>query len=371
MSFPGDHTPNRSSHSQRNPARSGALANVLRELHIRPPGEPVFRLVSRWAAKHVWRVDVNGEPWAFIRYLLGPAPQFPDRWRHLALGDLLFEAKVGPRILGMTEASEALGGRATVVEAALHPMTRYELEARVPEAIGLFARLHGNAALHEALSENLTEADRRGFSPLVRYFQEIRERWFEAVVPRWLEVGLDEINLARSIVAELMNELERLERGTGYIGIIVPCHNDPNHGNFMVNRQGALRMIDFEELALSNPVADLGVFLTWYADAEQHRSLLEHYPLANPNAVLDRMRIWVPLRYINIAAHWSARLTRARDQEAWDFAVHSVDEWLRGACELVYGGAIPSRHERALQRLHHALTERGPLPDDASEAESD
>jgi hypothetical protein len=130
----------------------------------------------------------------------------------------------------------------------------------------------------------------------------------------------------------------------------------------MVNRQGALRMIDFEELAMSNPVADLGVFLTWYADADQHRAMLEHYPLANPSAVLDRMRIWVPLRYLTVAAHWSARLTRARDQEAWDFALQSVDEWLRGACELVYGGSVPARHDGALKRLGAALADRGPLP---------
>jgi hypothetical protein len=142
----GDQTPNRSSHTQRRPASSAALLELLREEDIKVPGEPAFKLVSKWAAKHVWRVDVGGQPWAYIRYLLGPAAQFPERWRHLRLGQVLFEAKVGPRILGMTEASEALGGRAAVVEAALHAITRSELEARVPEAIGLFARLHGNAA---------------------------------------------------------------------------------------------------------------------------------------------------------------------------------------------------------------------------------
>lgn len=364
MSTPDPQTPNRSSHTQRAPASPRALAEMLDELEVHLPGKPSFQLVSRWAAKHVWRLDVGGQPWAFIRYLLGPAPQFPERWRHLSLGPLLFEARVGPRILGITEASEALSGRAAIVEAALYPITREQLEARIPEAMGLFARLHGCAALHEALSENLTEADRRGFSPLAKFFNEVHERWFEAVVPRWLEVGLDEINLIRGLVSELLTMLERLEKGTGYIQIIVPCHNDPNHGNFMVNRQGALRMIDFEELALNNPVADLGVFLTWYADADQHRAMLEHYPLVNPMAAIDRMRIWVPLRYINIAAHWAARLTRARDTTAWVFALNSVDEWLRGACELVYNGSIPTKHTRALERLHHALIDRGPLPQD-------
>lgn len=365
-SIPGPHTPNRPSHTQRAPASPQGLTALLRELSIPAPGEPEFHLVSRWAAKHVWRVDVEGEPWAYIRYLLGPASQYAERWRHLRLGEVLFDARIGPRILGMSEASESLGGRAAIVEAALHPITRDDLEGRAREAMALFARLHGNPALHEALSQERTEADRRGIGPLARFIAETHERWFEGVVPRWLEVGLEEINELRQVVGELLTELDRLERGTGYLGIVVPVHGDPNYGNFMVNRQGALRMIDFEELSLNNPVADLGVFLTWYVDAHQHRELLAEYPLANPDAVLDRMRIWVPVRYLSITAHWAARLTRARDEKSWSFALGSVDEWLRGACELVYGGSVPPEIARALKNLRRSLGPRGPLHPDGS-----
>jgi len=367
----GPHPPHRPErdrirHARRAPARPSALLALLFELGIQPPGEPRFHLVSRWAAKHVWRVDVAGEPWAFVRYLLGSADQFPERWRHLRLGELLFEARVGPRILGMTDASEALGGRAAIIEAALRPISRHELEARAQEAIALFTRLHSNPLLHEALSQERTEADRRGLGPLARFITETHERWFEAVVPRWLEVGLDEINVLRQVVSELLSRLDRVEKATGHLGIVVPVHGDPNHGNFMVNRQGALRMIDFEELSLNNPVADLGVFLTWYVDTEHHRALLETYPLASPDAVLNRMRVWVPVRYLNIAAHWAARLTRAHDEDAWAFALSSVDEWLRSACELLYDGVVPTHLDDALTGLQQSLAHRGPLHPDGS-----
>jgi hypothetical protein len=355
-------TPSRSSRSQRRPATHGQLDALLRELNIRPPGEIHYRLVSLWAAKHVWRIDVNGQAWAYVRYLLGPASHYPDRWRHLRLGQLLYEARVGPRILGMTPESDALGGRAAIVEAGLYPITREELESRAEEAIALMARLHANAALLEELSRDVTESDMLAFYSLSAYLFETRERWFEAVAGRWREAGLAEIDALLLVVGELLENLETIRSRTGRIGLVTPAHNDPNHGNFMVSRQGALRMIDFEDLALNNPVADLGVFLTWYVDREHHRALLAHYPLVAPDAILERMRAWVPLRYLNVAAHWAARLLRARDESAWLFAVDSVDEWLRGACELVFDGIVPARLEALLTRIKDALRAHGANP---------
>ncbi len=354
--------PPRPNGTQRRPATPGELLGLLRELDVALPGPARLKLVSRWAAKHVWQVDVRGEPWAYIRYLLGPATQYPDRWRHLRLSTLLHEAKIGPRVLGITPESEALGGRAAVVEAALKPITRAELESRAVEAISLLARLHSNIPLHAALLAGLTESERERLQPLARLFSETRERWFKAVAERWLESGLEEIDRLTEVVEELISQIEALDCCAHEADLIVPAHNDPNHGNFRLNRQGALRLIDFEELAPNNPVADLGVFLTWYADRERHRALLEHYPLVAPDAMLERMRVWVPLRYIGIAAHWAARLTRARDTQGWEFALGSVDEWLRGAAELIYDGPVPVYLDARLRALHESLAARGPLP---------
>lgn len=356
-----DSPPPRPNHTQRRPADVKALNKLLRELDIRPPGPPRYKLVSRWAAKHVWQVNVNGEPWAVIRYLLGSSTRFPDRWRHLRLGVLLNEARVGPRILGMTPESEALGGRAAMVEAALHPIDQGELESRAVEAIALLTRLHSSPALLEELSRDFIEVDLAGFSPLAELHRDIHERWFEAVVPRWADAGLSEIDDIAWVVNELFEHLVLMQAQTERIGVVVPAHNDPNYGNFMVNRRGVLRLIDFEELALNNPVADLGVFLTWYVDRERHRKLLEGYPLADPDAVLERMRVWVPLRYIGIAAYWAARLTRATDTVMWEHAVDSVDHWLRSACELIFDGVVPPQIDLLLSRSRESLLIRQPV----------
>ncbi|NDJ55225.1 MAG: aminoglycoside phosphotransferase family protein [Chloroflexi bacterium] len=359
-SSPSSSTPTRPNTHWREQADGDALRNLLDELDIQPPGTPSFELVSEWAAKHVVRMDVDGKPWAYIRYLLGPASHYPDRWRHLEFGPLLFEARVGPRVLGLNAESESLKGRAVIIEAALNPISREDLEDRAPEAISLLARLHGNGALNEALSSHLTDADRVAFSPLGTLFAETRERWFEALAARWRAFDLAEIEKLLWVVNELMDALATYRQATGRISIVVPAHNDPNHGNFMVNRQGALRMIDFEEMSLNNPVADLGVFLTWYVDQDQHGAMLEeNYPLASPSAVLDRMKVWVPLRYLGIAAHWAARMTRARDLNSYEYAANSLEEWLRGACELVYNGPVPPHLDKILRATHRSLLKRG------------
>jgi hypothetical protein len=348
-------TPTRSSRTQLRPAHPEALDRLLNELDIAPPGKTSYELVSKWAAKHVWRVDANNVPWAYIRYLLGSAERFPDRWRRMQFGEIYHAIHVGPRVLGLTPESEALAGRAAVVEAALAPLTQMELETRADEAIVLLSRLHTSAELLEALSFNITDDDRARLSPLSALFDEVQERWFEAVRARWERTGLDTINEILWIVSQLMDQLRTKQLHSEAIEIVVPAHNDPNHGNFMQNGQGTMRMIDFETLGLNNPVADLGIFLTWYVDQDRHLEMLQNYPLADPQAVLARMTIWVPLRYLTIAAHWAARLTRARTEEDWLFAVGSIEEWLRSAAEVVFNGDVPVPLERLLERIPASL----------------
>lgn len=357
-------TPSRSSSTQRRPADEPALKELLKELNIRPPlGRMSCELVSEWAAKHVWRIDIQKRPWVYVRYLLGSSTRFPDRWRHMRLGQELHTADIGPRILGLTPESEALGGRAAVVEAALQVIPLSDLENRANEVIDLFTRLHSNDVLLEALSADLNHVDIANFSPLSELFADTRERWFIAVAERWQESELPEIDDLLRVVRVLMHRLDALCTFSEQIEIVVPAHNDPNHGNFVLNRRNELRMIDFEGLALNNPAADLGVFLTWYADRDRHRELLQRYPLADPDAVLERMQIWVPLRYLGIAAHWAARLTRARDKEAWVFAVESIDEWLRGACELAFDGIISADLSKILRTVCKSLLDRQEMMD--------
>jgi thiamine kinase-like enzyme len=359
--MPAGQTPIRSSSVQRRPADTEALWGLVDEFGLQPVGRKVsFELISDWAGKHVWRMDVDDTPWAYIRYLLGPAKQYPQQWRHLRLSVELYQASVGPTVLGITESSRALSDRAAIIEEALLPLTREEVESRPEEAVTVMAHLHSCQALYSQLLEDLTENDRHSFSPLTHLFNETRERWFEAVYARWMEADMEaEIELATRISATLLEELEALAAQSEEVLLIVPAHNDPNHGNFMTNQDGILRMIDFEEMSLNNPVADLGIFLVWYVDSARHRDILESaYPLIPADTILERMKIWVPLRYINLSAHWASRMIRARDEENWDFARTSTEDWLRSASELIYNGEIRPDILSDLRELQSRLNER-------------
>jgi thiamine kinase-like enzyme len=166
-----------------------------------------------------------------------------------------------------------------------------------------------------------------------------------------LEVGLGEITRVTPVVSDLMGWLERAREALPSLDIVTPTHNDLNAGNFMLNGQRELRMIDFETLSLNNPVADIGIFLIWHASPEQHYALLQDYPLGMPETILQHTRVWAPLRYLNISAHWAARLTRAGTREAWNEAAENTIEWLWNACEVVYREQIPRGTEVLLRRI--------------------
>jgi thiamine kinase-like enzyme len=347
----GSGTPTRPASSLRQPASSDVLRALLREFGLKPKGIVRFTLVSRWAAKHVWRVNVNGRPWAYIRYLLGPAKAFPDRWRHMQSALLLYEAEVGPRVLGLMAESAALQGRPVLIEAAMKPIARETLAKRAREAVRLIGRLHTASALGEALSMYRTAVDEQGMTPLAALLRETHERWFEAVTERWLEVGLGEITRITPVISDLLGRLEMARTTLPPFDIVTPTHNDLNAGNFMLNGRSELRMIDFETLSLNNPVADIGIFLIWHIPPEQHYALLRDYPLGEPETILQHMQVWAPLRYLNISAHWAARLTHAATCEMWDEAAGNVIEWLWNACKLVYGERMPHGTDVLLRRM--------------------
>ena len=57
---------------------------------------------------------------------------------------------------------------------------------------------------------------------------------------------------------------------------LVPVHNEPNTGNMLV-RQDELTFIDWDEVLLSDPMRDVGVFLWWYVPLTQWQEFFESY----------------------------------------------------------------------------------------------
>jgi len=60
---------------------------------------------------------------------------------------------------------------------------------------------------------------------------------------------------------------------------LAPVHNEPNTGNMLV-RQEKLMFIDWDEVLLSDPMRDVGVFLWWYVPLTQWKEFFQRYGAA-------------------------------------------------------------------------------------------
>jgi aminoglycoside phosphotransferase (APT) family kinase protein len=57
---------------------------------------------------------------------------------------------------------------------------------------------------------------------------------------------------------------------------LTPVHNEPNTGNMLVRRD-QLMFIDWDEVLLSDPMRDVGVFLWWYVSVPQWQEFFHRY----------------------------------------------------------------------------------------------
>src|SRR5262249_14521126 len=57
---------------------------------------------------------------------------------------------------------------------------------------------------------------------------------------------------------------------------LVPVHNEPNMKNMLLH-DGKLTLIDWDEVLLSDPLRDIGVFLWWYLPIPQWQDFFTSY----------------------------------------------------------------------------------------------
>lgn len=312
------------------------LAGLLAELGMAAPGPINATPVSLWSSQHVHRVDCQGRAWAFLRCLPGPALRYPGPWLKLRAVSLLAAAGIGPQLYGITPGSAALGGRAAVLEAALTPLERPCLQARASQAVALLARLHGSSELAGLLAGQWGSPEPTA-NPFDEMVADVRRALTCEIPALWCHAGMAGASDLAAIAKGLLDSV----CGRAYSGplatVRVPAHGDPNYSNFATDEEGRLRMIDFGDLSLTSPVADLGPFLTWYVPHANRRQMLaENYPHAPAADVLDLAHSWTPVRYLAIAMHWARRLAETgMSPSSRRTATASLGEWLVDAAGLV------------------------------------
>lgn len=74
----------------------------------------------------------------------------------------------------------------------------------------------------------------------------------------------------------------------------VVCHGDLNHNNFLVEEDGTLLLVDWEEVKIADPISDLTWFLLQYLPPSQWSDWLNRYQLRVDEGQYKRIR-WYSL----------------------------------------------------------------------------
>jgi hypothetical protein len=80
---------------------------------------------------------------------------------------------------------------------------------------------------------------------------------------------------------------------------LVPTHGDPNWKNFVLNE--AVFLVDWDEIALADPLRDIGQLLWWYVPPTRWEVFLPEFGLVDNDAARDRLYWWVAAESLDVA----------------------------------------------------------------------
>ncbi len=82
---------------------------------------------------------------------------------------------------------------------------------------------------------------------------------------------------------------------------LVPTHGDVNRKNFLITPTRVV-LIDWDDIALADPLRDVGPLIWWYLPPSRWPSFLERYGLPATPAVIERIYWWAACISLDVAA---------------------------------------------------------------------
>lgn len=110
---------------------------------------------------------------------------------------------------------------------------------------------------------------------------------------RYLRSRLRDSNLALAIgqLRTVSSNLQAVE--------LVATHGDPNRKNFVLTN--GVYLVDWDELALSDPLRDVGQLLWWYVPLKRWDDFFGEFGLDGDDAVRDRLFWWMAAESLDVA----------------------------------------------------------------------
>jgi thiamine kinase-like enzyme len=248
-----------------------------------------------------WRVRFAGEDQQYFVKLPGAGTEaFIDRSNANAAGVLAAGAGISPRIVAFqpdtgVEIVEFLDGYRACTNG---DMKSWEVAQSVA---GLFRTFHEVGPL---------PVTKTVFDMIDEHLQQVRD--LGVVLPSTASVLLREAGAAREALQASGLDL-------------VPCHNDPMPGNFLLSPDGPMKLIDFEFSSNNERAYDLALVVAeFFYDEQRTVACIEESYGAAGWDVIARVRVCVALADLKWGL-WGCVNQRLND--SWDFDYHKYGTW--------------------------------------------
>lgn len=95
-------------------------------------------------------------------------------------------------------------------------------------------------------------------------------------------------------IAVALNYLEKLLPVTRDQKLVV-CHCDLNHNNLMMDKNGVIFLVDWDNATIADPAMDFGSLLKWYIPQEEWNEWLKKYGMTEHEHLYERMHWYLLL----------------------------------------------------------------------------
>lgn len=263
-------------------------------------------LNENWMAYH------NDKPYFMKVYGIG-SDNFVDRDQSFEAAKLAHDLGIGPEVLHYDKAS---GVEVTEFLEGYRASTNADFARRdfLEHVIDLYAAFNGGAALSstktvfDMTDEHMQQGDELGALRPSDYPWLVKQ--YEKAKAAFMASGLD----------------------------IVPCHNDPMPGNFMVQMSDGqaitdMKLIDYEFSSNNERAYEIGVFLgEVFVDEANSLELIErYYGELRPDLVA---RVYVARAVADMK--WGSWAVQQRQLSEWDFDYQKYGIWKFARARLVF-----------------------------------
>ena len=181
-------------------------------------------------------------------------------------------------------------------------------EMKSIKVVQLLKKIHGS----KPLAFMLARLGKKPLTPQSMYNELLNKRTNFNVAP---------------IVPDALNYLDRYQK-TVKVPELTVCHCDINHNNWLIDENGQLYLVDWDQAMIADPALDLSMILYWYIARSEWENWLDLYGWPLNQSLMERLHWYIIARHLSFL-FWHQE--RKNDKE-----VHFYEEELSGLLKSIF-----------------------------------